>query len=107
MKKRNTKHHSKLQIIVVVGALGSCLDSVCCLAEIVIITAVIIATAAVVTLERETPDAVTEIAPIVRHIMVTAMVDGITDTDISTGVSVVAMAVRLESVIEIKNEVSK
>ena len=103
-RKRNTKHHSKLQIIADVGALGSCLDSGCCLAEIVIITAATIATAVVIVLERETPDAVTVIVPIVRHTTVTAMVDGITDTAISTVVSAMAMAVHQASVIETKEE---
>ena len=101
-KKRNTKHHSKLQIIADVGALGSCLDSGCCLAEIVIITAVIIATAVVIALERETPDAVTVIAPIVRRTTATAMVDGITDTDISMNASVAATAELLGNVPAIK-----
>ena len=103
----NMKLRSQLQIIVDVGALGSCLDSVCCLAEIVIITAVIIATAVVITLERETLDAATEIVPIARRTTATAMVDGITDTATNTDASVAAMVVHLESVIEIKYEVSK
>ena len=104
MKKKNTKLRSQLQITAVVDVLDSCLDLDCCSAVIVIITAVIIATAVVIALERETPDAVTVIAPIVRRTTATAMADGITDTDISTGVSVVAMAVHQASVIETKEE---
>ena len=52
------------------------------------------------TLERETLDAVTEIAPIARHTMATAMVDGITDTGISTVANVTVMVERRENVIE-------
>ena len=45
----------------------------------------------------------TEIALTVRHITATAMVDGITATAISMGVSVVAMVVHPANVIEIKS----
>ena len=95
---------SQQQIIAAVDAWDSCLDSVCCLAEIVIITAVIITTAVVIALERETPDAATGIAPIAHHITDIVMVDGITDTAISTVVSAMAMAVHQASVIETKEE---
>ena len=86
----------------VADASASWSDSACCLAENAIIKAIILTTAAVIAMERELPGAVTETALIVHPTTVTDMVDGITGTAISTGVSEVVTAGLRGNVMEIK-----
>ena len=74
---------------------------------IAIAIAVITVMVAIIVQGKETLDAAMGIALIAHHTMATAMADGITDTDISTGVSVVAMAVHRASVIETNADNSK